>query len=279
MSFTSAYRGAGYALAAALALAADPSSAITGSTSTTTFAAVGVGVQVAPDWVLTVSHDVIAAGSAYSNGYGTRNVVQTFLAPGAAFPANDLALMELAPDPSSGAPFMPIDASLPWDMSLPLPIPTAATIVSTANATPGPRGYAFTTITQFAQTYAPDPAKPQATVDVNWLLSIDASVHVQGSDSGGGLFAGNVSDSSTLLGLSSALLQDARGNPVGSAFVQPAAYRGWIDATVASATPGESLLWVSAVPEPDARWNWLVGLALLAWLRRAGVPASLARAS
>lgn len=232
---------------------------ITQSTSTTAFQAVGQGVQVAPDWVLTVSHYAIPAGSSYVNGYGSRTVFQTFVVPGAAYPANDLALMQLVPTGSS-TPFLPINADLTWNRAQPLSLPLAATMVSAANANPGPRAYAFTTINSAAQTLN--------GLQVNYLLSVDPTTHSQGGDSGGGLFAGDVTNSSTLLGLASAQLQDENLVPAGSGFVQPAAYRTWIDQTVATATPGESLLWVSAVPEPTASARLILGLGAVGWVAR-----------
>jgi hypothetical protein len=48
------------------------------------------------------------------------------------------------------------------------------------------------------------------------------------------MLQGQVTDCSVLMGITSALLQDDQtpANPIGSAFVQPAAYRNRIDATL-----------------------------------------------
>ena len=92
---------------------------------------------------------------------------------------------------------------------------------------------------------------------------------MQGGDSGGGLFLGHVTDSSVLLGLTSALLTDEKNRPIGSAFVQPAAYRSWIDATLAAdGADTQAVLWLAAsVPEPTTWALWLCGVAGLAAAR------------
>ena len=52
-----------------------------------------------------------------------------------------------------------------------------------------------------------------------------------------------------------------------SYFVQPGAYREWVDATMAAS--GQRALWnVSAVPEPSPAWLLCAGLTVLAWRRR-----------
>ena len=83
------------ALAAGLAL---PAQAIEGGTPSTAFLAVGIGVQVTPDWVLTVQHAAPGVGQFYGNGYGLRTVAAVYQAPGSGvFPANDFAVLRLAP--------------------------------------------------------------------------------------------------------------------------------------------------------------------------------------
>lgn len=247
-----------------------PAQAISNSTPTTAFAPVGFfGVQVAPDWVLTANHvaaaffPIGASTTAFSNGFGERTVIDRFDAPGSTgFPANDLTLLRLAPG-AGGNFFQPLASDLFGVGSFPA---LDVTIVSAANSTL-PRAYGHTTVTEFAAQIDPDDGGPLGLVTVNYLLSFDASVYVQSGDSGGGLYAGHVLDSAgaPLLGLSSAQLGE-QGQPAeGSAFVQLAPYRSWLDATLVAA-PGntQQLNWVSAIPEPG---TWLLmglGLAALA---------------
>jgi hypothetical protein len=249
------------ALAALLGAMTTPAQANVGATPTANFQAVGQGVQVTPDWVFTVVHYALGVGQTYSNGYGSRTVAATYFAPGAgAFPENDFALLRLVPQASS-APYLVVnDATVPNGTFAPLPV----TIVSGANSGPA-RGAAFSTVSESAVMLDPDDAGPLTPVVVNYLLSWDSAAYVQGGDSGGGLFAGHVSDTSVLWGLSSAQLTDAQDAPVGSGFVQPGAYRDWIDATLrADAADDDVVLWASAVPEPGAWALWAAGLGAFA---------------
>ena len=248
-------------MAALLAALTAPAHAVVGAAPTTRFQAVGQGVQVTPDWVFTVAHFALGAGQTYSNGYGSRTVAAAYFAPGAgAFPENDFALLRLVPLAST-APYLTVnDATVPNGTFAPLPF----TIVSGANSGPA-RGAAFSTVSESAVMLDPDDAGPLTPVVVNYLLSHDSAVYVQGGDSGGGLFAGHVADSSLLWGLSSAQLTDAQNVPIGSGFVQPGAYRNWVDATLlADAFDNQAVLWASAVPEPSAWALWAAGLCMFA---------------
>ncbi len=250
-----------WALATLLAALTAPAQAIVGATPTTSFEAVGQGVQVTPDWVFTVVHYALGPGQTYSNGHGSRTVAATYFAPGAgAFPENDFALLRLVPEAST-APYLVVnDATVANGTFAALPF----TIVSGANSGPA-RGAAFSTVSESAVMLDPDDAGPLTPVVVNYLLSLDSAVYVQGGDSGGGLFAGHVTDSSALWGLSSAQLTDAQDVPIGSGFVQPGAYRSWIDATLlADAADSNAVLWASAVPEPGSWALWAAGLGALA---------------
>jgi hypothetical protein len=251
--------------------AATATHAINNGTPTTSFAAVARGVQIAPDWVFTATHFLLGAGDTYSNGYGTRTIAATYTPPGStAFPGNDFSLMRLAPVASNTVPFLPVNGTpvpvggfAPWDV----------TIASGSNSGPA-RGYGFSTVNESLLTYVDTITNPPTPYTVNWLLSIDSSVYVQGGDSGGGLFAGHVTDSSVLMGISSGQLQnDITHVPEGSAFVQPAAYRSWIDTTLlADLADNQAVAWTTVtvpVPEPSSALLWGAGLLMaLAWARR-----------
>lgn len=258
------------ALLAALAAPAGAQD-IVGGQPTQNFKAVGIGVQVAPDWVVTARHAAIGAGGTYENGYGMRTVAEVFVPNGAEFPGDDIALLRLVPlaAPVPGT-FYPRLAAEPFTQGAFRPQPV--TIASTANHSP--RGVALTWITEAINTWDDDgPGGPLPFMDVNWLVSWDPNVHLQNGDSGGGLFLDHVRDSSgVLLGINSALLPMDDGR-LGSAFVQPAAYRGWIDGVMrADLHDEQALQWTdlaSPVPEPAA-WALLLGggLLLLPRLRR-----------
>lgn len=245
-----------------LLVAAGSAQAITGATPTTAFAGVGQGVQIAPDWIFTVYHYALNPGNAYVNGYGSRTVAARYDAPGSGpLAANDFSLLRLAPA-ATLAPFMPVlDAAVPAGSFAPWNV----TLASAANSGPA-RGFAYSTVSESQLMADPDDAGPLPSVVVNWLVSWDALVHVQGGDSGGGLFAGHAADSGLLLGIASALYSDEFNNPIGSAFVQPAAYRSWIDSTLlADTADNQAVLWTAAaVPEPAAWALCAAGLALLA---------------
>lgn len=241
---------------------ANPAHAIVGGLPTTDFKATGIGLQVTDNWVLTVQHAAFGIGDTYNNGYGSRSVLARYDAPGSGtFPANDLTLLRLAPG-SSIVPRLAVSSDL---FSVGSFAALAVTISSPFNSGPD-RGYGATTVGEFAVQIDPDDAGPIGLVDVNYLISLDSAVHVQGGDSGGGLFLGHVTDStSPLLGLSSALLTDANNQPIGSAFVLLAAYRPWIDQTMATDLADNQVVqWTSAVPEPGTLVLAALGLVGLA---------------
>lgn len=248
---------------AALALSgllAGPAHAITGGGITLAFVNVGNGVQVTADWVFTAQHAVLNAGDTFSNGLGDRTVAARYDAPGSGvFPANDFALLRLAPSATLAPVLQVLGTAFPDGPVGPLDV----TMVSAANAGPA-RGFGFSTVTESALQYDPDDAGPLGLVTVNWLISLDTQVHVQDGDSGGGLFFGHVADSSLLLGISSALITDDQDQPLGSAFVQPAAYRAWIDQVMlADTADAQQVLWLSAVPEPATWAMWALGASVL----------------
>jgi hypothetical protein len=252
--------GAALVLAGVLVAASGPARAIVGGIATNNFLAVGMGVQVAPDWVMTVRHAALAVGSTYSNGFGDRTVAAIYSPDDAAFPANDFALLRLVPNGATGAtyPLVASEVFRPGGFR-----PLDVTIVSSAHQVP--RGLGLTVVQEAVPTYDDDGPGPLGPVPVNWLVSYGTSVLVEGGDSGGGLFLGHVRDSSVLLGLTSALLTDENTAPIGSAFVQPAAYRAWIESVMSTDLVDEQQLqWTSAVPEPATWALWAAGLAWLA---------------
>jgi hypothetical protein len=204
---------------------------------------------------------VLNPGQTFSNGYGSRTVAATYVFPDAgAFPLHDIALLRLAPQ-ATAAPFLEVSSTLfPEGMFSPVPV----TIVSGANPFGG-RGYAFNTISEFSTLIDPDDGGPLAPVVANFLISYDSQVYVEGGDSGGGLFLGNVLDSvSPLLGITSARMEDPNAVPIGSGFVEIAVYRSWIDATMAADLNDSQVLnWVSVVPEPATLWSLAGGLLLV----------------
>lgn len=251
---------------AALLLLSAPVHAIVGGLPTTAFKATGIGLQVTDNWVLTVQHAAFAVGDTYNNGYGSRTVLARYDAPGSGtFPANDLALLRLSSG-SGAVPPLAVASDLFTDGSF---APWAVTISSPLNSGPA-RGYGFTSVGNFVSVLDPDDAGPLGPVTVNYLFNNDTSVIVEVGDSGGGLFVGHVTDStSPLLGLSSAYLTDANNVATGSAFVLLAAYRPWIDQTMVNdLADGQSVNWVSAVPEPGTLALWALGLGGLAAAQR-----------
>ena len=109
---------------------------------------------------------------------------------------------------------------------------------------------------------------------VRWLLAYNAgntAPYVQGGDSGGGRFWGHVNDStgSLLMGITSAQIT-YDGGGFGSGFVQLAAYRSWITATMdKDLADAQGARWASAVPEPGTWALWLASAGLRASRRAA----------
>jgi hypothetical protein len=214
------------------------------------------GVLIAPNWVLTAGH-VAQTGITFSSNLGSATVDAAYRAPGFGFPANDLALLHLssAIDASS---FPTLNAEVIDNDSAAEGLPV--TIAVTAQS--GTQSHAYTTVDAAFDEVALE-GDSTATV---WYLATgsaaNGSPYLQGGDSGGALFAGQVGSSQSLLiGIASATDGSL------SYFVQPGAYREWVDATLAAS--GQRALWnVSAVPEPSAAWFLCAGLALLAWRRR-----------
>ncbi len=223
--------------------------AIVGGTDTSSFSAVGeiggaTGILIADNWVLTVNHvaaGVTAGSSSFVSLMGSSVVDAVYRYSTAAFPNNDIALVHLSSAlSSSGVPILN-DVALKGSTLGSL---GSLTVASATNNTPNGAGQV--TAQSLMATYK-DSAGVSYTA--NWIVTTGA-VYVEGGDSGSALFKGTVSDSAgaLLLGLASAALTDGGGNAE-SAFVQVAAYKTWIDSTMASS--GQKATWLSAVPEPS----------------------------
>lgn len=97
-------------LALAAGLLAQPAQALTDSTSTTGLQSVGAldglsGVLIASNWVLTAAH--VASGlsvgsSSFVTDGGSATVAAVYRFSNEAFPANDIALVQLSSSLSSG---------------------------------------------------------------------------------------------------------------------------------------------------------------------------------
>ena len=267
------------ALVSALMLAAGPAAALIGGTNTTAFKQVGgvtsftngSNVQFADNWVLTAHHVAFALGAPYSNGYGSSTIAARYDFSSAAFPENDLTLLRL-----SSAVAAPQLSLLSDEIAPSNSLNMDATLVT--GHTQVPRGYGFAAITTETTLFDPDGATGALpAVPVNWLLTFGSAssdgVYVQPGDSGGALFLGHVTDSSSspLMGITSAALTytDTLGTHHGSAFVQLASYRSWIDSVMlADTADSQTALWISAVPEPTSTALMLVGLVAMLGLKQ-----------
>lgn len=254
-------------LALAAGLLAQPAQALTDSTSTTGLQSVGAldglsGVLIASNWVLTAAH--VASGlsvgsSSFVTDGGSATVAAVYRFSNEAFPANDIALVQLSSSLSSGV-LPTLNATLLTDSSS----LGNATVAIQAGA--GQRSLGVVVLDSAQTTYT----EGGTTSTVNWLTSLYGS-SLEGGDSGGALFSGVLdgteSGSPVLLGLASATLDDPGLGVTPSAFVQVAAYRDWIDATLA--TSGQSAQWTAPVPEPST-WalSVLGGAAAIGMARR-----------
>jgi hypothetical protein len=243
-----------------------PAAAIVGGTPTDAFAQVSNGVQITENWVLTARHVGFTGVPTFTNGYGSATIAARYDLGSGPTLFNDLSLLRLST--SIQAPALSLLSDLlPFGT---LTSPLDVTIATGRNQTP--RGYGQTVLAEVINQVQLEVDKTPANYDVNWLLTYDAlhgAPYVEGGDSGGGLFLGHVTDSAgaLLMGITSAKLQfdTAGGRGFGSAFVQLAAYRDWIDTTMRlDATDTQMARWVSAVPEPLTTSMWLAGLLVTA---------------
>lgn len=248
--------------------AAGPAAALVGGTDTTNFGQVSNGVQISPQWVLTAHH--VGVGAVYSNAFGHSAVAARFNFSNAAFPEDDLSLLRLASP--IAAPALSLWADLLPEGAL---SPLAATLVGRGELTP--RAYGFSAVEWFLPRLDNTDDQINNPVPVNYLVTFSGIAsgmpYVVGGDSGGGLFLGHVTDSSSpLMGIASARISMDDGVQA-SAYVHLAVYRQWIDGVLTGdgVAPAQ-VQWISSVPEPAAWALWLAGGIGLAMSLRKRAP-------
>ncbi|MCB5184858.1 S1 family peptidase [Methylobacillus gramineus] len=259
---------------------ATPAHALLNGTPTTDFDLVGQivggadGVLIAPNWVLTAGH-AATTDKLFSSGAGSAMIDKKFVLPNYNFPGNDLALLHLS-TAIDNVPFTPLNLTY-----IEANIVDQYGTVTLANASGNGNGHYVETTLVNAYNYA-------GSYYVHWIVadkSASGSPIVQGGDSGSALYLGASDTASPVLGgIASAICMTNK-----SCYVQPTAYRDWLDITMMryvptnpDEVPKQSLQWVetgslmgntpstgtltiTSVPEPASALLVISGMLLLGW--------------
>lgn len=227
-------------------LHAQPALALNGSSLSTDFAMVGQivggadGVLVAPNWVLTAGHAATTA-KLFASGYGSAMIDASFVLPGYQFPGNDLALLHLA-TPIIAEQYTALNLDYLDDSHL-----SQIGSVTLANASSNSQGAQWQN--RYVESQLIDTRVWSGNYSVHWLI---ADKHpsgiplLQSGDSGSGLFFSGASESDLLGGIASAICLTNK-----SCFVQPTAYRDWLDITLLRYVP------TNAEEERRQQLNWV----------------------
>lgn len=285
------------------ALSIQPAMALNGSSPGTNFPMVGQivggvdGVLIAPNWVLTAGHAATSA-KLFSSGQGQAMIDASFVLPGYQFPGNDLALLHLA-TPINASAYTALNLDYLEDSHL-----GQIGSVTLANASGNAQSSSWQN--RYVESTLIDSIPRAGNYALHWVVADQHSSGMpllQSGDSGSGLFLSAADSANPLLGgIASAICMTNR-----SCFVQPTAYRDWLDitlmlyvpsnpeelrrqqlnwvsldnaalATAASGSPlNPSNAYISAVPEPGKSsllllgLAWLAGRGFLGWRRRMAV--------
>lgn len=240
-----------------------PAHALRGSETSSDFAWVGTlstggdGVLVAPNWVLTAAH-VGRTGGSFQTAVGSAPVAAVFKAGTLGFPDDDLALLYLGSALDVGALPRVYGNVLYANDALAY---GAVTLVAAQDS--NTQQYVHSALVTAYPLFTTEDGVVHATWYVAAGSRTDTSPLLQGGDSGSGLFAGHLDghDEALLMGIASATC-----NTRYSCFVQPAAYREWIDSTMNAS--GQGVQWsLAPVPEPSTSALLGAGLVMIATWR------------